>query len=165
MTADIKTFWGALVSVLLKCIAALGFATANQTANQTAVRAQAPAALRTKALVGAAATEAGGAAPAPAGPLTPPSTRRADLSVPAPRAGEPQPRRRERDRTLPPTMKQRIRAEAHGSSPSARSLRPGTDLADGGTDQLTDGRTDEIVATFAGAARAAGLADDLALCA
>nr|WTB32471.1 DUF6344 domain-containing protein [Streptomyces sp. NBC_00830] len=27
-----------------------------------------------------------------------------------------------RDRALPPTMKQRIRAEAHGSSPAARNL-------------------------------------------
>ncbi|WP_335934103.1 DUF6344 domain-containing protein [Streptomyces sp. PTD5-9] len=27
-----------------------------------------------------------------------------------------------RDRTLPPTMKQRIRAEAHGSSPAARHV-------------------------------------------
>nr|WSW68105.1 DUF6344 domain-containing protein [Streptomyces sp. NBC_00995] len=31
-----------------------------------------------------------------------------------------------RDRALPPTMKQRIRAEAHGSSPSARTLAPDT---------------------------------------
>ncbi|WP_240500978.1 DUF6344 domain-containing protein, partial [Streptomyces neyagawaensis] len=29
---------------------------------------------------------------------------------------------RPRDRALPPTMKQRIRAEAHGSSPSCRHL-------------------------------------------
>ncbi|MEU6015475.1 DUF6344 domain-containing protein [Streptomyces sp. NPDC047515] len=32
-----------------------------------------------------------------------------------------------RDRALPPTMKQRIRAEAHGSSPAAR--HPSTDTA------------------------------------
>ncbi|MFI9649592.1 DUF6344 domain-containing protein [Streptomyces sp. NPDC052040] len=29
-----------------------------------------------------------------------------------------------RERALPPTMKQRIRAEAHGSSPTCRSQRP-----------------------------------------
>ncbi|MGW3165097.1 DUF6344 domain-containing protein [Streptomyces sp. NPDC001142] len=29
-----------------------------------------------------------------------------------------------RDRSLPPTMKQRIQAEAHGSSPAARRLSP-----------------------------------------
>ncbi|MGW3657451.1 DUF6344 domain-containing protein [Streptomyces sp. NPDC005151] len=33
-----------------------------------------------------------------------------------------------RDRSLPPTMKQRIRAEAHGSSPATRQLP--TDLRD-----------------------------------
>ena len=164
MAADIKTFWGALVSVLLKCIAALGFA----TADRAAVRTQAPAAFRTKATVGAATTEAEGAAPAPAGPRTPPSTRRADRPIPAPRTCEPQSRRRERDRTLPPTMKQRICAEAHGSSPSARSLRSGTDLADSHADSPTSGRADKIVSRVVGKAvgnRAAGLADDLALCA
>ncbi|WP_393059260.1 DUF6344 domain-containing protein [Streptomyces sp. LN549] len=31
-----------------------------------------------------------------------------------------------RDRALPPTMKQRIRAEAHGSSPASRTLAPDT---------------------------------------
>uniref|UniRef100_A0AAU3GUA6 DUF6344 domain-containing protein n=1 Tax=Streptomyces sp. NBC_01401 TaxID=2903854 RepID=A0AAU3GUA6_9ACTN len=31
-----------------------------------------------------------------------------------------------RDRALPPTMKQRIRAEAHGSSPAARQLSTDT---------------------------------------
>jgi hypothetical protein len=31
-----------------------------------------------------------------------------------------------RDRALPPTMKQRIRAEAHGSSPAARNLSADT---------------------------------------
>jgi hypothetical protein len=32
------------------------------------------------------------------------------------------PRQRSGDRSVPPTMKQRIRAEAHGASPSSRSL-------------------------------------------
>ncbi|BBC34711.1 hypothetical protein SGFS_060050 [Streptomyces graminofaciens] len=38
------------------------------------------------------------------------------------------PRARSHDRALPPTMKQRIRAEAHGSSPSCRKL-PTTDAS------------------------------------
>ncbi|MDX6349600.1 MAG: hypothetical protein QOF84_4390 [Streptomyces sp.] len=38
-------------------------------------------------------------------------------TIPSPRSFEPL-----RDRSLPPTMKQRIRAEAHGSSPATRSL-------------------------------------------
>jgi hypothetical protein len=168
MATDIKTFWGALVSVLLKCIAALGFT----TADRAAVRTQAPAALRTKALVGAATTEVEGAAPAPAGPRTPPSPRRADVRIPAPRACEPQPRRRERNRTLPPTMKQRIRAEAHGSSPSARSVRAGTDLADAHSDGRTDSHADtradghaDAIVSKAVANGTAGRADGLALCA
>ncbi|MEK8144070.1 DUF6344 domain-containing protein [Streptomyces sp. M10(2022)] len=43
-----------------------------------------------------------------------------------------------RDRALPPTMKQRIHAEAHGSSPSARSLS--TDTTDV-TDPANDTRS------------------------
>lgn len=51
----------------------------------------------------------------------------ARVAIPAPRSFEPR-----RDRSRPPTMKQRIRAEAHGSSPSARSLPDDlADLADG----------------------------------
>jgi hypothetical protein len=38
-------------------------------------------------------------------------------TIPSPRSFEPL-----RDRSLPPTMKQRIRAERHGSSPATRSL-------------------------------------------
>jgi hypothetical protein len=41
-------------------------------------------------------------------------------TIPSPRSFEPL-----RDRSLPPTMKQRIRAEAHGSSPATRSLPAG----------------------------------------
>ncbi|WP_329134044.1 DUF6344 domain-containing protein [Streptomyces sp. NBC_01476] len=104
VTGEIRTFWGALLSVLLKCIAALGFATpANRTvaAHPVAVLPEAgrPAAPRT------VAKEVAAAAP----------------RVPAPRSYESS----RRERTLPPTMKQRINAEAHGSSPSARSVRTG----------------------------------------
>ncbi|MEU1020803.1 DUF6344 domain-containing protein [Streptomyces sp. NPDC005904] len=38
------------------------------------------------------------------------------------------------ERSLPPTMKQRIRAEAHGSSPSCRHLPPADTEAEAGTD-------------------------------
>jgi hypothetical protein len=46
-----------------------------------------------------------------------------------------------RDRSLPPTMKQRIRAEAHGSSPATRHLP--TDMRDamGATDTTGAART------------------------
>jgi hypothetical protein len=43
-------------------------------------------------------------------------------ATPYQRAYVPAPRPYERERSLPPTMKQRIGAEAHGTSPSARSV-------------------------------------------
>jgi hypothetical protein len=91
-TAKVTTFWGAFVAVLLKCLAALGFATPAR-----------------------AATPAPAVTPAPAGRDLP--TGR--VSIPAPRHFEPVYERS--GRSLPPTMKQRIRAEAHGASPTARS--------------------------------------------
>ncbi|WP_328914686.1 MULTISPECIES: DUF6344 domain-containing protein [unclassified Streptomyces] len=114
-TADVRTFWSALISVLLKCIAALGFAT---PAKFAAVGPQAQAAADVPARI----VDGTGVAPV--------AGRRAGspYRIPAPRAYAPL--RRERDRKLPPTMKQRIRAEAHGASPSARSI-PADDLTDG----------------------------------
>lgn len=98
-TAAVRTFWSALVSVFLKCIAALGFATPARTAPVRTTAAQAPASARTTAATAFV------------------------IPVPAPR----------RDRSLPPTMKQRIRAEAHGASPSARSM-----LVTGETEQSAE---------------------------
>ncbi|MFE4061172.1 DUF6344 domain-containing protein, partial [Streptomyces sp. NPDC059096] len=48
------------------------------------------------------------------------------------------PRALPRARSLPPTIKQRIRAEAHGSSPSVRHL-PARALSDGDGDSDGDG--------------------------
>jgi hypothetical protein len=137
--AEVRTFWSALLSVLLKCIAALGFTTAGRT--DTADRAAATAQGRDAAVAeGRTAVPATTArAGAPGGPAGTAAGR-----IPAPRAYGMGPRTR--SRTLPPTMKQRISAEAHGSSPSARSLRP------------ADGTLDEDLAdtlTPAGAAPAA----------
>lgn len=92
-TAKVITFWGAFVAVLLKCLAALGFAT------------PARAAIPAEAVTPAAAERA-----VPAGHR---------VSIPAQRRFEPVYERS--GRSLPPTMKQRIRAEAHGASPTARS--------------------------------------------
>src|SRR5262249_20763269 len=76
-----------------------------------------------------AARRAGSSRAVPS-PAAPPAAERASCRVPAPRAYEPL--RRLRGRTLPPTMKQRINAEAHGSTPRARSLPAGTLLTDDG---------------------------------
>ncbi|WP_392671658.1 DUF6344 domain-containing protein [Streptomyces sp. LN785] len=46
-----------------------------------------------------------------------------------------------RDRSLPPTMKQRIRAEAHGSSPATRHLSPDTNDAVAATGTTGAART------------------------
>jgi hypothetical protein len=94
-TANVTTFWNALIAALLKCVAALGFAVPSR-------------------------------APFPAAPR-PEATRDGATTVPSSRPSELLP---DRDRSLPPTMKQRIRAEAHGASPAARSLLG--DIADAG---------------------------------
>ena len=98
-TAKVTTFWGAFVAVLLKCLAALGFATPAPAGIPAAAVTPAPAesAERTERAV-------------PAGHR---------VTIPAQRRFEPVYERS--GRSLPPTMKQRIRAEAHGASPTARS--------------------------------------------
>ncbi|MFI5756036.1 DUF6344 domain-containing protein [Streptomyces sp. NPDC051569] len=76
----------------------------------------------------APATAAGTAVQQPAEQPVPASAaaRRAARTAVG-RAAVPRPRALPRGRSLPPTIKQRIRAEAHGSSPSARHLPDETD--------------------------------------
>ncbi|MGA5868158.1 DUF6344 domain-containing protein [Streptomyces cinereoruber] len=98
-TAKVKQFWAAFISVLFALLASVGLAGTATAAQQPAVQQPeepaAPAAANASTAVG----------------------ERASASVPAqrahrwPLAG---------DRSLPPTIKQRIAAEAHGSSPTAR---------------------------------------------
>ncbi|MFF1507012.1 DUF6344 domain-containing protein [Streptomyces sp. NPDC058326] len=97
-TAKVKQFWTAFISVLFALLASVGLAGTAAAAAQPAV--QQPE------------EPAGTAAAAPVA-----QERAALAAVPAqrahrwPLAG---------DRSLPPTIKQRIAAEAHGSSPAAR---------------------------------------------
>ncbi|MER7909475.1 DUF6344 domain-containing protein [Streptomyces sp. NPDC096068] len=98
-TAKVKQFWAAFISVLFALLASVGLTGTAAAAQQPAVQQpEEPA-----ASAAAANTSAAG--------------ERASASVPAQRAhrwplvG---------DRSLPPTIKQRIAAEAHGSSPAAR---------------------------------------------
>ncbi|MEW2068828.1 DUF6344 domain-containing protein [Streptomyces sp. NPDC007346] len=89
-----KSIWTAFITAFFALLASLGLATATaSTANATNAAAQ-PSATPQKHTATTAAT-----------PLAP-SVR---WTLP-------------RDRALPPTMKQRIRAEAHGSSPATRHL-------------------------------------------
>ncbi|MFE6783717.1 DUF6344 domain-containing protein [Streptomyces sp. NPDC057677] len=99
-TAKVKQFWTAFISVLFALLASVGLA-------GTAAATQQPAVQQPEEPAG----------PTTAAPVA--GEKRAALaSVPAQRAhrwplvG---------DRSLPPTIKQRIAAEAHGSSPATRS--------------------------------------------
>ncbi|MEW1612091.1 MULTISPECIES: DUF6344 domain-containing protein [unclassified Streptomyces] len=92
-TCTPKSIWTAFITAFFALLASLGLATATAgTANAT--NAAQPSATTQEHTGATAAT-----------PLAP-SVR---WTLP-------------RDRTLPPTMKQRIRAEAHGSSPATRHL-------------------------------------------
>ncbi|MFG2838626.1 DUF6344 domain-containing protein [Streptomyces zaomyceticus] len=98
-TAKVKQFWTAFISVLFALLASVGLAgTAAATQQPTVQQPEEPA--------GTAAGTAPGA-----------GERAALASVPAQRAHQwPV----AGDRSLPPTIKQRIAAEAHGSSPASR---------------------------------------------
>ncbi|MFF9849277.1 DUF6344 domain-containing protein [Streptomyces litmocidini] len=103
-TAKVKQFWTAFISVLFALLASVGLANTAAAAGQPAVQQpEEPA------------------APAAAPAAT--AVERVLAPVPAQRA------RRwpsAGDRSLPPTIKQRIAAEAHGSSPSARQRSSST---------------------------------------
>ncbi|MEU7567587.1 DUF6344 domain-containing protein [Streptomyces fradiae] len=119
MAADrVKEFWTAIVSFFCGLLASL--------------RAAAPAAC----VASVAGRRGGSASPAvpvaSAGAVALPAQRAAGAGVRAPARGglgaagrgkgavAGRARRVERDRALPPTIKQRIRAEAHGASPAVR---------------------------------------------
>ncbi|CAM5620720.1 hypothetical protein GCM10010329_19910 [Streptomyces spiroverticillatus] len=105
-----KTMWTALISAIVALLAMLGFAApasasaaAPSDRSSDAPQPAAPAAERADTPAGTASVEA------------PTATRwRADVPT----------------RSVPPTMKQRIGAEAHGGSPSARKV-PALDALDG----------------------------------
>ncbi|MEV0781884.1 DUF6344 domain-containing protein [Streptomyces sp. NPDC050423] len=91
-----KNIWTAFITAFFALLAALGLA--GSTASATEATVTEPAATTHKHTGATAAT------------ATTPSVR---WTLP-------------RDRALPPTMKQRIRAEAHGSSPATRHLSADT---------------------------------------
>ncbi|MCX5200174.1 DUF6344 domain-containing protein [Streptomyces sp. NBC_00237] len=106
-----KTMWTALISAIVALLAMLGFA--------------APA----SAAAAAAPTDRSSDAPQPVAPAAVERT-----AVPAGRLAEAPAatwwRADTLTRSVPPTMKQRIGAEAHGGSPSARKV-PALDALDG----------------------------------
>ncbi|MFJ1647372.1 DUF6344 domain-containing protein [Streptomyces sp. NPDC088258] len=93
----VKKLWTVLITAFFAMLASLGL-TAPAAAAGTAVRQPADQPAPAPAAASRHHAEAG-------------TARRAVV-----------PRALPRDRSLPPTIKQRIRAEAHGSSPSVRHL-------------------------------------------
>ncbi|MEV4944445.1 DUF6344 domain-containing protein [Streptomyces sp. NPDC053755] len=111
-TAKVKQFWTAFISVLFALLASVGLAS-------TAAAAQAPAVQQPEE-------------PTANGSSTTAREARPFAAVPAQRTQRWTP---VRDRSLPPTIKQRIGAEAHGSSPSVRQRRTGTSAETGLAEQ------------------------------
>ncbi|WP_137988261.1 DUF6344 domain-containing protein [Streptomyces vilmorinianum] len=109
-TAKVKQFWTAFISVLFALLASVGLAS-------TAAAAQAPSVQQPEEPASSAAT----------------TGARTLAAVPAQRPAHQWPAAR--DRSLPPTIKQRIRAEAHNSSPSVRHLPAGSPVETALADQ------------------------------
>ncbi|MET9530185.1 MULTISPECIES: DUF6344 domain-containing protein [unclassified Streptomyces] len=135
MTSQAKKVWAAFTTAFFALVAMLGFSTSTRAAAAVPAGAAAPVPAgltgRTVRTTGVPAVrtapDAAAPAPAPAPASTPGST-----PVSAPVTVEPAqvawwalPK----DRALPPTIKQRIRAEAHGSTPSTRHLPLDTDAS------------------------------------
>lgn len=107
-TAKVKQFWTAFVSVLFALFASLGLATPATAAAAQPALAQ-------------------GDEPAPAGGA---EARAERAAVPLPAQRTAPHWHLAQGRALPPTIKQRIGAEAHGSSPAVRHLPVDGDAAD-----------------------------------
>ncbi|MEU7020588.1 DUF6344 domain-containing protein [Streptomyces sp. NPDC046203] len=122
--AAAKQFWTAFVSVLFALLASLGLATpATARGEQPAPTGdRAPGTPATAS--GARSGAAGPAAESPGGstPGSAPASGSGSVRVPAQRTASTHAYSGAK-KALPPTLKQRIRAEAHGSSPSVRHLR------------------------------------------
>ncbi|MFE0699466.1 DUF6344 domain-containing protein [Streptomyces sp. NPDC058872] len=112
--AKVKQIWTVFLSVLFALLGSVGLAGTAAASPQPAVQQPEESA-------------------APAAPVSVPSER--TLSVPAqrthrwPLVG---------DRSLPPTIKQRIAAEAHGSAPATRQRSSSTVAAEGDPAALTE---------------------------
>ncbi|MFD8010476.1 DUF6344 domain-containing protein [Streptomyces sp. NPDC058955] len=105
-TAKVKQFWTAFISVLFALLASVGLAA------PAAAQGQAPVTQPEE----------------PAAPAAAPATA-AERTATVVTQRQAEPWAPVRQGSLPPTIKQRIGAEAHGSSPSVRQLRPATPLA------------------------------------
>lgn len=106
----VKKLWTVFITAFFAVLASLGFSTPAAAAG-TAVQQPAEQPVPERPVPAPAAEAAGIAEAAEAAPVRATVPRAAGAS---------------RDRSLPPTIRQRITAEAHGSSPSVRHLPAGT---------------------------------------
>jgi Family of unknown function (DUF6344) len=132
----VRNLWTAFITAFFAVLAALGLTTpATAAAGSVAQPSDQPSDRGAETIVPRPAAPA--PVPAPRADSGGKVTRTAGAAerrrVPetAPAAHEP------RDRALPPTIKQRITAEAHGSSPSVRRI-PAQLPLDGGLEELSD---------------------------
>ncbi|MFF4172098.1 DUF6344 domain-containing protein [Streptomyces sp. NPDC001744] len=114
-TAKVKQFWTAFISVLFALLASAGLA-------GTAAAAQQPVVQQPEEPTAPAASVS--------------AAERTHASVPAQRVRHRWPLAG--DRSLPPTIKQRIAAEAHGSSPAARQRSSAPAATEGDPVALTE---------------------------
>ncbi|MCX4725337.1 DUF6344 domain-containing protein [Streptomyces sp. NPDC090052] len=142
MTSQAKKVWAAFTTAFFALVAMLGFSTSAR-ATTAAVPSGAPTPVpadlagRTVRTTGVPAVRT---APEAAEPAPAPTPAPAPVTVePAQVAWWALPK----DRALPPTIKQRIRAEAHGSTPSTRHLPLDTDTSS--DDAVTDAAVGEAV--------------------
>ncbi|MGA5409240.1 DUF6344 domain-containing protein [Streptomyces lavendulocolor] len=122
VTHPVTHFWTAFFSLLSAILTSLGLKRTPKAAIPV-YAAGTPAAGATAAAPATATAPGSTTAPESAtGPESAPGAEPAPAAVPAPRCSTPVWGAGHDFRSLPPTIKQRIRAEAHGSSPSVRHL-------------------------------------------
>jgi hypothetical protein len=114
VTHPVTHFWTAVFSLLSAILTSLGLKRTPKAAIPV-YAAGTPAA-------GATAAAPATAPESAAAPDSAPGAEPAPAAIPAPRCSSPVWGAGHDLRSLPPTIKQRIRAEAHGSSPSVRHL-------------------------------------------
>ncbi|MCK7623796.1 DUF6344 domain-containing protein [Streptomyces sp. RS10V-4] len=122
----VMKFWAACLAVLGKLLASLGVSAAASAARREAAVHERTPGSSAPGTVRAAADGDGEPDhhPGPLAPVAEPVRPFVPAARTAPRYGQAAPvRRRFPLPTLPPTIKQRIRAEAHGASPTSRRRR------------------------------------------
>ncbi|MEW2548075.1 DUF6344 domain-containing protein [Streptomyces sp. NPDC047002] len=132
----VRNLWTAFITAFFAVLATLGLTAPANAARSVAQPADQPAGRGAETV-----------APAPAAPVPVPAPRAgtsgtaaASTGAAAARNRAPEPAAAEaapRERALPPTIKQRITAEAHGSSPSVRRI-PAEQPLDSGIAGLGD---------------------------